>query len=72
MDGYFTARRRNRRREEVRAFAATVAYGRSRPEEQLAVHITITLVHEARVRHPLGHSRREALRREPLPLVHGS
>jgi hypothetical protein len=70
MDGYFTARRRNRRREEVRAFAATVACGRSRPEEQLAVHIT--LVHEARVRHPLGHSRREALRREPLPLVHGS
>ncbi len=70
MDGYFTARRRNRPREGVRAFAETAACGRSRPAEQLAVHIA--LVHDARVRHLQGHPRRKGLRREPLPLVHGS
>jgi hypothetical protein len=70
MDGYFTARRHNRLREEVRAFAETIVCGRSTPAEQLAVYIT--LVHDARVRHPQGYSRREALRCEPLPLVHGS
>lgn len=69
MDGYFTARRRNRPREEVWAFAKTVVRGRSRPAGQLAVYVT--LVHDARVP-PQGHSRREALRRELLPLVHGS